>query len=72
MIYQKNDSFYTLTPREMQVMWLLCQGLPNKLCAEKLGCSVRTIETHRARIFHKLKVRNVLEMVVKLQYIAQQ
>lgn len=71
MSYKNRESFYALTPREMQVMWLLSRGLPNKLCAEKLGCSIRTVEVHRARIFHKLNVRNVIQMVLKLHQLGQ-
>lgn len=55
-----------LTPREMQVMWLISRGLPNKICAMKLGCSIRTVEAHRASIFKKLHVRNAVELVSML------
>lgn len=64
---QTNHILYELTPRELQVMWLISRGLSNKLCAVKLGCSIRTIEAHRARIFKKLEVRNAVELVYKLE-----
>ncbi|NOL50388.1 LuxR C-terminal-related transcriptional regulator [Pelistega europaea] len=66
MFYASSHYLISLTPREIQVMWLLVRGMPNKICAEKLGCSTRTIEIHRARVFQKLGVRNVLEMTIKL------
>ncbi len=64
---QIKSILYHLTPRELQVMWLISRGLSNKLCALQLGCSTRTIEAHRARIFKKLNVRNAVELVYKLK-----
>lgn len=61
----------TLTAREYQVMRLVAQGLPNKVCASELGISQRTIEAHRARIFKKLAVRNATELAYKLSQISQ-
>jgi DNA-binding NarL/FixJ family response regulator len=34
----------------------------NKVIASRLSISRRTVEAHRARIFHKLKVRNAVEL----------
>ncbi|MDY3332095.1 MAG: helix-turn-helix transcriptional regulator [Pelistega sp.] len=65
---QIKSILYHLTPRELQVMWLISRGLSNKLCALQLGCSTRTIEAHRARIFKKLNVRNAVELVYKLKH----
>lgn len=55
-----------LTPREESVRDLLTVGLSNKEVANSLGISVRTVETHRARIFVKSGVRNVVELVRKI------
>lgn len=68
---RESNLFLLLTPREMQVMFLLSKGFSNKICAHKLGCSTRTVEAHRASIFRKLKVRNALEMVDKLYQYQQ-
>jgi two-component system, LuxR family, response regulator DctR len=38
------------------------QGLPNKLIADALNISVRTVEVHRARVFDKMKVRSAVEL----------
>ncbi len=51
-----------LTPRERDVMHYVALGTANKVIAEELGVSRRTIEAHRARIFQKLKVRNAVEL----------
>ena len=51
-----------LTERERDVMQLVLQGLPNKLIADRLEISVRTVEVHRARVFDKMEVRSAVEL----------
>lgn len=51
-----------LTEREREVMRRVCDGLPNKLIADALGISVRTVEVHRARMFEKMNVRSAVEL----------
>ena len=51
-----------LTEREREVMRLVIDGKPNKLVADALGISVRTVEVHRARVFDKMKVRSAVEL----------
>jgi DNA-binding NarL/FixJ family response regulator len=55
-----------LTPRERDVMTLMVEGRPNKIIADELGISIRTVEVHRARVMSKLKVRNVVELVIAM------
>ena len=50
-----------LTERERGVMRLVVEGLPNKLVADQLDISVRTVEVHRARVFDKMGVRSAVE-----------
>ena len=45
-----------LTPRELEVLSLLCEGLPNKLIARQLGISGGTVKSHVARILAELGV----------------
>lgn len=52
-----------LTEREQDVMRLVAEGLPNKLVADQLQISVRTVEVHRARVFEKMNVRSAVELV---------
>lgn len=52
-----------LTEREREVMNLIMQGRLNKVIADELAISMRTVEVHRSRIFAKLKVRSAVEMV---------
>jgi two-component system response regulator DctR len=56
-----------LTERERQVMQLVAQGLPNKLVADQLDISVRTVEVHRARVFDKMQVRSAVELANALK-----
>lgn len=51
-----------LTEREREVMALVVQGLPNKLIADNLNISVRTVEVHRARVFEKMDVKSAVEL----------
>ena len=56
-----------LTERERDVMRLVTQGLPNKLIADQLDISVRTVEVHRARVFDKMGVKSAVELANLLQ-----
>jgi two-component system, LuxR family, response regulator DctR len=51
-----------LTERERAVMRLVIEGAPNKLIADQLDISVRTVEVHRARVFDKMEVKSAVEL----------
>jgi two-component system response regulator DctR len=51
-----------LTERERDVMRLVVAGLPNKLIADRLEISVRTVEVHRSRVFDKMEVKSAVEL----------
>jgi two-component system response regulator DctR len=51
-----------LTERERDVMRLVIEGLPNKLIADQLDISVRTVEVHRSRVFDKMEVKSAVEL----------
>lgn len=51
-----------LTDREREVMRLVIDGRPNKLIADALAISVRTVEVHRARVFEKMNVKSAVEL----------
>ena len=53
---------HDLTERERDVMDLVVAGLPNKLIADQLDISVRTVEVHRARVFDKMEVKSAVEL----------
>ncbi len=56
-----------LTQRERDVMERVARGLPNKLIADELDISVRTVEVHRARVFDKMNVRSAVELANALR-----
>lgn len=51
-----------LSPREIEVLNLLVQGLTNPEIAERLSVSPRTVESHRAGVQRKLGVRTRAEL----------
>lgn len=57
---------YQLTKRESEILQMIYDGVSNKDIAEKLGKSVRTIETHRFNIMKKLEVSNITELLRKI------
>ena len=54
-----------LTPREMEVLQLLAEGLPNKLIAQQLDISEHTVKFHVNAILRKLGVHSRTEAVVR-------
>ena len=58
-----------LTEREREVMRLVVGGLPNKLVADQLDISVRTVEVHRARVFEKMSVKSAVELANLLRHL---
>ncbi len=52
-----------LTPRELEITQLLAEGKTNWCIATILGISVRTVETHRAKVMGKLGLQSVVELV---------
>lgn len=65
------DLLANLTPRERDVMDGLVDGKANKIIAHNLGISVRTVETHRAKLLLKLGVRSLSD-IVKISITAAQ
>lgn len=59
---QVQKKFAELTERERGVMQLVIEGVPNKLIADQLDISVRTVEVHRARVFDKMQVKSAVEL----------
>lgn len=51
------------TPRELEIIRLLAEGKANKVIAADLGISIRTVETHRAKIMQKLGLHSLAELV---------
>jgi len=52
-----------LTPREREVLELIARGLTNKEIAAELGLSVKTVETHRAKLMEKLDLHTAAGLI---------
>ena len=57
-------SFGRLTPRQVEVLALLCEGLPNKLICRQLNISAGTVKAHISGILRELGVASRLQAVV--------
>jgi DNA-binding NarL/FixJ family response regulator len=51
------------TPREIEIIRLLAEGKANKEVAALLGITVRTVETHRAKIMLKLGLHSLADLI---------
>ena len=51
------------TPRELEIIRLLAEGKSNREIAAQLGITVRTTETHRAKIMHKLGLHSLADLI---------
>ncbi len=60
---QTREHFTQLSAREHEVLELIVAGLTNKEMGRALDVSPRTVETHRARLFAKLEVDSLAQMI---------
>jgi DNA-binding NarL/FixJ family response regulator len=60
----KGDRESVLTPRELQVLQLICGGKSNREIAAILDLSVNTVAVHRANIMNALGIHKTAELVV--------
>ena len=60
----KGERNHGLTPRELEVLQLICAGLSNRDIAAKLDLSANTVAVHRANIMNALGVHKTAELVV--------
>jgi DNA-binding NarL/FixJ family response regulator len=60
----KGDRGSGLTPRELQVLQLICDGKSNREIASALELSVNTVAVHRANIMNALGIHKTAELVV--------
>lgn len=57
----------SLTAREVEVMERIVAGKLNKVIADELGITMRTVEVHRASIFTKMGAKSAVELVQLLK-----
>jgi DNA-binding NarL/FixJ family response regulator len=56
---------YHMTPREMQIAGLVCQGLANEEIAKRLKIKHGTVKTHVRNLYRKLWVHNKISMLLR-------
>ena len=61
----------SMTNREKEVFLLIKKGLTSKECAVALDISVRTVEVHRSNLIQKYQVKNIVELVFRINQQAQ-
>lgn len=54
-----------LTPRELEVLKLICRGMSNSQIANELFISIRTVEKHRVNVLRKMQAVNTADLVRK-------
>ena len=57
-----DSPFDQVSPREMEVAMLLVQGLRQEQIAKRLSLSAKTVNTHKTRLFEKLKVKDTIAL----------
>ncbi len=63
-----HERIAVLTPRELQVLDLMVEGKPNRMIAEELGISPKTLDIHRANVMHKMQARTTADLV-RMRYL---
>jgi DNA-binding NarL/FixJ family response regulator len=53
---------HKLTDRHIQVLKLVAEGLSTRAIANRLGLSVKTVESHRGEIMKRLRVHDVVSL----------
>ena len=61
----EGPALFGLSPREIDVLRGLVDGLSYKMVADKLGISFETVRTHVKKVYDKLGVHNCAEAVAK-------
>jgi DNA-binding NarL/FixJ family response regulator len=52
-----------LSPREAEILKMVAEGFTNQEISDKLFISIRTVESHKNHIMHKLKLRTTVDLV---------
>jgi DNA-binding NarL/FixJ family response regulator len=68
-LYGASSPFERLSPRELEVSMMLCQGRRMEDIAQHLKLSAKTVSTHKYRAFEKLGIQDVVTLSrLALQY----
>jgi two-component system response regulator DctR len=61
--FKLTERFATLSKREREIFDLVAEGKMNKVIADDLGISVKTVEAHRGRMIEKLGIDSLADLV---------
>ncbi|MDD3742355.1 MAG: response regulator [Lentimicrobiaceae bacterium] len=61
---EKTEEVVSFSERELEVLKLVCKGLPTKEIADNLFISSRTVEKHRANLMTKVDAKNIIEVII--------
>ncbi|CAL1519075.1 response regulator transcription factor [Chitinophaga sp. MM2321] len=64
---ESTNKVNSFSPREKEVMQLICKGLPVNEIAATLLIHATTVSTYKARIFEKMQVTNIIDLVKKME-----
>lgn len=67
LVSGKKPSLLSLSKREMDVANLLVKGLSTAEIGDKLNLQLSTVSTFKTRIYSKLKVSNLVELIAKMK-----
>ncbi len=67
--HKTGDMVEPLTPRELEVLRLICEGDSNQVIADKLVITIKTVKKHTGNIFGKLGVTSRAQAIVKAQHL---
>lgn len=59
----EDDRVKDLTPRELEILQLICEELSTAEISQKLYISPRTVETHRKHIIQKTQVKTIVGLI---------
>ncbi len=57
------ECFARLTPREREVLQGIVDGKLNKVIADHLDISIKTVEVHRSRVMNKLRAKSLPDLI---------
>ena len=63
---QTFGSTYQLSPRERQVLDLICRGHHPKAVGDLIGCAYASVRTHQRRMYKKSGCSGVRELVIRV------
>jgi DNA-binding NarL/FixJ family response regulator len=64
----ETNPFDALSIREIEVMSLLMKGIPLLKIAEMLHLQISTVSTYKTRIFAKLEINSIIELLEKIRF----